>query len=115
MEDYIKCELIGGRSPRYLNTFLKLVYCCCTHIYLYIVDCTHVVSARFLQGLGSIAQENTTAGILVEDELGPPLDMLTVEQERKNSTTKCKSIVVVRIINISCLDNLTTFTNFFVC
>ena len=22
MEDYIKCELIGGGSPRHLNTFL---------------------------------------------------------------------------------------------
>ena len=24
MEDYIKCELIGGGSPRHLNTFFRL-------------------------------------------------------------------------------------------
>ena len=34
MEDYIKCELISGGSPRHLNTlkknlFIVLVYCCC--------------------------------------------------------------------------------------
>ena len=30
-----------------------------------------------------MAQENTTADILIEDQLRPPLDMVTVDQERK--------------------------------
>ena len=49
MEDYIKCELVGGGSPRHLNTFsnLFIVAVHYTHIQymLYIaaiVDCTHV-------------------------------------------------------------------------
>ena len=34
VEDYIKCELIVGGSPRYLNTFSNLFNCCLcsTHI-----------------------------------------------------------------------------------
>ena len=47
MEDYITCELIGGESPRHLNTFSNL-FVVATHSHQYmpcivaIVDCTHV-------------------------------------------------------------------------
>ena len=41
------------------------------------------VSYSFLRGLGNIAQENTTADILVEDQLQPPLDMVTVDLEQE--------------------------------
>ena len=108
MEDYIKCELIGRVSPRYLNTFSNLYivtvyythiihamyYCYCWQyphtpccplqtnqnipcIYA-IVDGSHV---RYI-GLGNISQENSTADILVENQLWPPLDM-TVDQEQE--------------------------------
>ena len=48
MEDYIKCVLIGGGSPRHLSTFNLLMVA--GHCTLYqhmlcivaIVDCTHV-------------------------------------------------------------------------
>ena len=42
MEDYIKCELIGGGSPRYLNTIYNslIVAVHYTHI-VAIVVCTH--------------------------------------------------------------------------
>ena len=50
MEDYIKCELIGGGSPRHLNTFLTcllLLYTthistramCCCYTYTHINTC----------------------------------------------------------------------------
>ena len=35
VEDYTKCELIGGESPRHLNTSSSLYI-------VAIVDCTHV-------------------------------------------------------------------------
>ena len=57
-----------------------------------------------LQRLGNIAQENTTnqtADVLVEDQLQPPLDMVTVDQERElhkpNIGTKRGSFVVLII------------------
>ena len=69
------------------------------------------MSYSFLQGLGNIAQENTTADISVEDQPWPPLDMVTVDLERElhkpNCWTRCKLFVVV---NISCV--LTTWNNF---
>ena len=37
----------------------------------------------FICGLGNIAQENTAADILVEDQLRSPLDTVKVDQERK--------------------------------
>ena len=81
-EDYIKCEQIGGGSPRHLNNLS----------YLFIVDCTHVGSANsFLRGLGNIAKENTTADILIEDQLWPPLDTVTVDQERELHKSKTNS------------------------
>ena len=49
-----------------------------------IVDCTHagLISYSFLRGLGNIiAQENNAADILIADQLWPPLDMVTVDQE----------------------------------
>ena len=48
MEDYIKCEQIGGGSPTHLNTFsnLFIVVVDYTHVYQHVlcivVDCTHV-------------------------------------------------------------------------
>ena len=49
MEDYIKCELIGGVSPGHLNTFSNFFYFGYTlRTYQYlpclvaIVDCNHV-------------------------------------------------------------------------
>ena len=73
MRDYIKCERIGGGSPRHSNTFLTRLFCCNLNTYQYmlvllllltvpctlrcplqnirtnhnllVVDCTHVVSA----------------------------------------------------------------------
>ena len=95
MEDYIKCELIHGGSPRHLNTLKKnqLLYCCCTaHISTHAIhcyccfNCTGSVSVpasfwinlHFHRGLGNIVQENTTADILVEIQPQPPL--VTVNQ-----------------------------------
>ena len=45
-----------------------------------IVGCTHVerATASFEDLVGNIAQENTTTDILVENQLRPPLDMVTV-------------------------------------
>ena len=90
--------------------------CCTLHTYQHmlcivaIVGCTHVhhvvhyktsehtisccfcrlhpcrVSYSFLQGLGNIVQENTTADILIEDQLQPLWDMVTVVQERELHT-----------------------------
>ena len=58
-----------------------------------IVDCTLV------EGLGNIAQENTTADILIEDQLQPPFDMVIADQEHElhkpNSCTKRESFIVV--------------------
>ena len=39
--------------------------------------------AGLLRGLANIAQENTTANVLVEDQLRPPLKMVPVDQERE--------------------------------
>ena len=36
MEDYIKCELIGGGSPRHLNTNLFIVAIPCTISYSFL-------------------------------------------------------------------------------
>ena len=58
MADHIKCGLIGGGSPRHSNFFF------------------HVGSAN-------IALANTTADILIDNRLRPPLDMVTVDQERE--------------------------------
>ena len=34
MENYIRCELITGGSPRHLNTFSNLVNYCCTYTHI---------------------------------------------------------------------------------
>ena len=39
------------------------------------------ISDTILRGPGNIAQENTTADILLEDKLWSPLDMATVDLE----------------------------------
>ena len=111
MEDYIKCELIGGGSLRHLNTFsnLYIVAVHCTHqsmlcivvvltvpmytmlstskyqnipYFAAIVGCTQIIGyLQFPSRIGNIVQENTTADILIEDQPQPPLDMVTVDQE----------------------------------
>ena len=94
MDDYIVCELIGGGSPRVTCLLLLFnahisthaMYCC----YCWLDLCR--VSYSLLRGLGNIAQENTTADILVEDQLRSPLDMATVDWAQElhtpNSWTK---------------------------
>ena len=62
--------------------------------------------------------ENITADISTEEQLWPPLDMVTVDHERElhkpNSRTKCKSFVVIQIVNGSCDVTIpTTFSIFF--
>ena len=49
-----------------------------------IVDCTHIGLAKRPSRTYNITQENTTADILVEDQLWPPLDMVTVDQEQEH-------------------------------
>ena len=39
-------------------------------------DCTSWISYSLLQRIGTIALDNTTADISVEDQLQPPLDMV---------------------------------------
>ena len=99
--------MIGGRSPQYLNTFSNLFYCVHTthintHCYCWrylciprcpkyqnipylvaIVVCSHRVSYSFLRELSNFTQENTQADISIEDQLRPPLDMVTVDQKRE--------------------------------
>ena len=43
MKDYIKCELIGGGSPRHLNTFSDL-FIVVVH-YTYINTCTDAIGS----------------------------------------------------------------------
>ena len=91
VEDYIKCELIDGRSSRHLNSFFQLLLLAVnyTHQYMLCMYCCYCwlypykVSYSFLRGLGNFAQEITKADILIEDQLLLPLDMATVDQERE--------------------------------
>ena len=99
---------VGARSHRHLNTFYFIIVGCALHTHQYlicivaIVVCTHIhhvifhykiigphhILLRLLtapmngqhRGFDNIAQE-TTADILVEDQLQPPLDMATDDQE----------------------------------
>ena len=50
-----------------------------------IADCTQVRSICYshLQRLVNIVHENTATDILVEDQLRPPLDMVTVYQKQE--------------------------------
>ena len=45
MEEYIKCEMIGGVSPRYLNTFSNLFNVGCTLHTYHSMHCCFVDSA----------------------------------------------------------------------
>ena len=90
MEDYIKCELICGGSPRHINTLsnLYIVAVHYTHInthYVLLLLLTAPILEDQLQLYSrtcNIAQENTTAeDILIENQLRPPLDMKIVDQE----------------------------------
>ena len=68
-----------------------------------IADCTHVVSAIvYFKDLIIILQDNTTnqtADVLLEDQLKPPLDLVTGSQEREvhesNSRTEHGSVVAL--------------------
>ena len=71
VEDYSKWELIGGGAPRHLITFSNR-FSAAVH--------THMPPSQAISY--NNAQENITAVILVEDLLWPPLDMVTVDQER---------------------------------
>ena len=117
MADHVNFEQIGRGSPRRyflccytLHTSIYAMYCCC-----WLHPCR--VSYSFLQGIGSIAQENTTADILVEDQLRPPLDMLAVDLERK--LHKPNSWTVLRVISCGiycqlklCTDSTSLFDSF---
>ena len=49
-----------------------------------LVDCTDICWATaFLKDFGNISWKNTTADILIEDQLWPPLDKATVDQEQE--------------------------------
>ena len=46
----------------------------------------YIRSASLIQGLGNSCRENSTnqtADVLVEDQLQPPLDLVTVSQEQE--------------------------------
>ena len=77
------------------------VSCC----YCWLHPCR--VSYCFLQGLGNIAQENIMADSLIEDQVWPLLDMVTVDKEREfhkpNSLTKHESFFMVWTVNRSCV------------
>ena len=108
----------------------QLVHCCCTlHTYKYmiwlypwtpysplqnirnipyLVDCwLHLcrVGYSILRGLGNVAKEKTTAGILYFVRWMPPLLTVDVEQElhKPNNWTKHEAVIGGRIINISCV------------
>ena len=104
MEDYIKCELIGGGSldikifPTcllllyvhiYQHNAMYCCYCwlhpcrpCCPLLnkwnipcHVAIMDCVHIGSATSsIKDVGNMVQENTTADILVEHQLWPPFE-----------------------------------------
>ena len=141
MEDYIKFELIVGWSSRYLNTFSNICCCCILHTYQYmlcivaIFDCTHTyyvvhykiiktyhilwlfdctqVNYSFLRRLDNIAQGNTTADILLKDQLRPPLDEVRVDQVWEfHSWTEHKSFVTVNRTYVAYWQEL-TFARFF--
>ena len=62
---------------------------CTTPVAFWLPPCK--ISYSLLQRL---AQENTTKDVLVEDQLGPPLDLLTVDQEIElHKWTKCRSYI----------------------
>ena len=97
----IKSELIGGGSLRHLNTLsnLKKNLYQNTLCIVAIVDCSHVhlvvhqnipclvavvtAPSSLLRGLDNITPENATVDILIKDQLRPPLDIATVDQERE--------------------------------
>ena len=71
-------------------------------------DCAHVGSASaFFKDLVTVAQNNSTnqtSDILVENQLQPPLALVTVSKERElkpNSRTECESFFF--IIHAACV------------
>ena len=71
---YMLCLLLLLTAPVYIMLSIRTY-----HTLLLFTASIARGSAGFLRGLGNIAQEKTTADILIEDQLQPPLDMLTVE------------------------------------
>ena len=59
-----------------IHISIHIMYCC--YCWLYSSMHPYMVIYSFLRRLGNIALENTTADILIEDQLWPPLVMVTV-------------------------------------
>ena len=95
---YMLCTVAIAVHYTYINTCYVLLlllytthisihamyccYCCTLHIYQYMLCTVAIVDCTYLEPpFGNIVQENTTADILVEEQLRPPLDMATVDQE----------------------------------
>ena len=80
----------------------------------------HTISCRYCGLLpyrvGTIAQQNTAADILVEDQPRLPLDVITVDQEwelhKPNSWIGCQSYVL-RIVNRSRVPTVYTLSPFY--
>ena len=67
----------------FIETFF-LVLLLATLSFVAIGDCTHIGSATTsFKDLVTVAQENTTADSLIENQLQPILDKVTVDQERE--------------------------------
>ena len=100
-KDYVKCELIGGEilflaisivgCPLHPHQYTLCIVamvdypytpCCLKYQNMPYLVALHLcwVSYYFLRGLGNIAQTNTIADILIEDQLRPPMDMIAVDQ-----------------------------------
>ena len=85
-----QCELISGGFPRHLNIFLThllLLYTIYKHIntcYVFFVLLTVIpcrISYSFLEDLITLHKRTLQQIFLVKDQLQPPLDMVTVNQE----------------------------------
>ena len=62
-----------------------------------VVGCT-LLWVSYSLGLGNIAQENTTADVLVGDQLRPPLDKVTFDQEHENSANQMAELSACRLL-----------------
>ena len=77
-EDHIKCELIGGVSPSHLLLLSTTHINTCYVLLLFLTVPIEVSTTTSFEGLGNIARESIAEDILVEDQLMPPLDLITV-------------------------------------
>ena len=73
--------------------------------YLVAIDCTHnMVSYSVLRDLDNIVQENSTADILIEDELWASFGMVTVNQEH-NCTDQIAELSASHCCGVKYVDN----------